>query len=136
MGRVRNIRIRNFRSIGEPIELAMPERGPLVLLGANNVGKSNIVRAIDLLLGEGYLGAPNPRTTIVYSGPIIEVRSISCNMNARSPRTPRTSSAARARPSAREGRERREPPLEDIGVTTCLSNRLHGCLNKLMSLLA
>lgn len=60
MGRVRKIRIRNFRSIGEPIELAMPEHGPLVLLGANNAGKSNIVRAVDLLLGEGWPGGFEP----------------------------------------------------------------------------
>lgn len=60
MGRVRSIRIRNFRSVGEPIELAMPERGPLVLLGANNAGKSNIVRAVDLLLGEGWPGSFEP----------------------------------------------------------------------------
>lgn len=60
MGRVRNIRIRNFKSIGEPIELTMPERGPLVLLGANNAGKSNIVRAVDLLLGEGWPGSFEP----------------------------------------------------------------------------
>jgi putative ATP-dependent endonuclease of OLD family len=60
MGRVRSIRIHNFRSIGEPIELAMPEHGPLVLLGANNAGKSNIVRAVDLLLGEGWPGSFEP----------------------------------------------------------------------------
>lgn len=60
MGRVRSIRIRNFRSVGEPLELAMPERGPLVLVGANNAGKSNIVRAVDLLLGEGWPGSFEP----------------------------------------------------------------------------
>lgn len=60
MGRVRSIRIRNFRSIGDQIEIAMPARGPLVLLGANNAGKSNIVRAVDLILGEGWPGSFEP----------------------------------------------------------------------------
>ena len=60
MGRVRYLRIQNFRSIGEPVEITMPERGPLVLLGANNAGKSNIVRAVDVLLGEGWPGSYEP----------------------------------------------------------------------------
>lgn len=60
MGRVKYLRIRNFRSIGKQIELTMPDRGPLVLLGANNAGKSNIVRAVDLLLGEGWPGSFEP----------------------------------------------------------------------------
>lgn len=38
----------------------MPAKGPLVLLGANNAGKSNVVKAIDLLLGEGWPGSFEP----------------------------------------------------------------------------
>jgi putative ATP-dependent endonuclease of OLD family len=60
MGRVLHLRIGNFRSIGKRIDVAFPTSGPLVLLGANNAGKSNIVRAIDLLLGEGWPGSYEP----------------------------------------------------------------------------
>jgi len=40
------VRIENFRSIRSE-EFAFPESNMLVLVGANNAGKSNIIRAID-----------------------------------------------------------------------------------------
>jgi len=53
MPRLKSISIENFRSIGEiPVEMAFPENMPLVLIGENNSGKSNIVRAIELIFGE------------------------------------------------------------------------------------
>jgi len=44
------IQINNFRSI-KSMDLAFPESGFLVLVGANNAGKSNVIRAINNILG-------------------------------------------------------------------------------------
>jgi putative ATP-dependent endonuclease of OLD family len=53
MQRLKKITIENFRSIGEdPIEIKFPTEYPTVLLGENNAGKSNIIRAIELMFGE------------------------------------------------------------------------------------
>jgi putative ATP-dependent endonuclease of OLD family len=53
MPRLKSITIENFRSIGEvPVTIRFPENKPVILLGENNSGKSNIVRAIELLFGE------------------------------------------------------------------------------------
>lgn len=49
------IKIQNYRSIKE-IEFDFPESGILVLVGENNAGKSNIIRAIDLICGEAWIG--------------------------------------------------------------------------------
>lgn len=53
MGRIKNISIENYRSIGsEPVDLDFPEGAPVIILGENNSGKSNIIRAIEVLFGE------------------------------------------------------------------------------------
>ncbi len=49
------VRIENYRSI-KLMEFPFPENGLLVLVGANNAGKSNIIRAIDALCGEAWYG--------------------------------------------------------------------------------
>ena len=36
----------------DQICIHFPEKTPVVLVGENNAGKSNIVRALDLILGE------------------------------------------------------------------------------------
>ena len=51
MAIVSKIRIDNFRSV-KSVELTIPERAPLILVGENNAGKSNIISAIDVILGE------------------------------------------------------------------------------------
>ena len=51
--RLKRIKIRHFRSI-EEIEVRFPDKKPVVLFGPNNVGKSNILKALDCLLGEKY----------------------------------------------------------------------------------
>lgn len=53
--RLSKIKIRNYRSIKD-IEFDFPESGILVLVGENNAGKSNIIRAIDLICGEAWIG--------------------------------------------------------------------------------
>jgi putative ATP-dependent endonuclease of OLD family len=49
------IYIKNFKSIKE-LEFSFPPSGILVLVGENNSGKSNIIRAIDLVCGESWIG--------------------------------------------------------------------------------
>lgn len=60
MARINKLQVRNYRSIGGWVEVAFPETGPLVLIGENNAGKSNIVRALDIALGETWPGSFNP----------------------------------------------------------------------------
>lgn len=51
--RIEKIRIKRYRSIDD-IMISFPENKPLVLFGPNNAGKSNILSAMDRLLGERY----------------------------------------------------------------------------------
>lgn len=51
--RLEKIVIENFRSI-EKVSINLPENKPLILFGPNNAGKSNILSALDRLLGERY----------------------------------------------------------------------------------
>lgn len=60
VARVNRFQVRNYRSIGDWIEITFPQVGPLVLIGENNAGKSNIVRALDIVLGETWPGSYNP----------------------------------------------------------------------------
>jgi predicted ATP-dependent endonuclease of OLD family len=48
--------VKNYRSIEAPVKIRLPQTGPLVLLGENNAGKSNLTRALDILLGERWPG--------------------------------------------------------------------------------
>ncbi len=48
------VQINNFRSI-KSMDFAFPESGFLVLVGANNAGKSNIIRAINDICGEEWV---------------------------------------------------------------------------------
>ncbi|QBZ98257.1 ATP-dependent nuclease [Flavobacterium sangjuense] len=49
------IKIKNYKSIKD-LEFNYPESGILVLVGENNSGKSNLIRAIDLICGESWIG--------------------------------------------------------------------------------
>jgi len=51
VARISKITIKNYRSIKD-LSLCFPENKPVILIGENNVGKSNILKAIDLILGE------------------------------------------------------------------------------------
>ena len=51
--KVEKIRIQKYRSIDD-IMILFPENKPVVLFGPNNAGKSNILSAIDRLIGEKY----------------------------------------------------------------------------------
>lgn len=60
MPRIQTLSVRNYRSMGDPISVEFPESKPLVLVGENNAGKSNIVRALDLILGTRWPGNHDP----------------------------------------------------------------------------
>ncbi len=49
--RLNHIVIEHYRSI-EHVEIRLPYQKPLILFGPNNAGKSNIISAIDKVLGE------------------------------------------------------------------------------------
>ncbi len=52
MPRLQQITIEGFRSIAEQVVINFPDNKPVVLIGENNSGKSNIIRAIELMFGE------------------------------------------------------------------------------------
>src|SRR5690349_2893913 len=60
MARVLGLRIENFRSTGEHVVVRFPVNKPVVLLGQNNAGKSNIIKALDLILGQTWPGSHEP----------------------------------------------------------------------------
>ncbi len=51
--RLTKFNVEHFRSV-EKAEIIFPENVPVILFGPNNVGKSNILRALDCMLGEKY----------------------------------------------------------------------------------
>ncbi len=60
MARIHKIRIEGYRSINEQVEITFPNRKPVILLGENNAGKSNIVKALQLVLGPFWPGNHEP----------------------------------------------------------------------------
>jgi len=60
MARLTWCTIQGYKSIRDPITIQFPEGMPLVLIGENNAGKSNIVSALDLVLGESWPGTREP----------------------------------------------------------------------------
>lgn len=76
--KIKQVRIKNYRSIEDWVEVAVPAATgvPLVLIGENNAGKSNILRAISLVLGEPWPGNHNPEDHEAYGRSLegIEIR--------------------------------------------------------------
>lgn len=66
MARISKITIQNYRSIKD-LSLCFPENKPVILIGENNVGKSNILKAIDLILGEYYPKNYDPEENEFYN---------------------------------------------------------------------
>jgi putative ATP-dependent endonuclease of OLD family len=60
MARVKKLTISGYRSIGKKVSINFPKGKPLVLVGENNTGKSNIVKTLDLVLGELWPGSWEP----------------------------------------------------------------------------
>jgi putative ATP-dependent endonuclease of OLD family len=57
--------IENFRSIKD-LELEFPKSGILTLVGPNNAGKSNILRAINNILGDQWFKGENAELNDFY----------------------------------------------------------------------
>lgn len=86
MAKLESITIQNYRSIGEnSVTINFPENTPIILIGENNSGKTNIIRAIDILFGEwhpkykefedhDYFGR-NPNQTINITAKVSEFQS-------------------------------------------------------------
>jgi len=66
MARVTQLTIENYRSIKDKICINMPENTPIVLVGENNAGKSNIILALDLIIGEWWPGNREPEQHEYY----------------------------------------------------------------------
>ncbi|MCY3655126.1 MAG: AAA family ATPase [Chloroflexi bacterium] len=60
MATLKYVRVSQYRSIRDEVVLRMPDSSPLVLVGPNNAGKSNLARAVDLILGERWPGNDEP----------------------------------------------------------------------------
>lgn len=57
MARIEELDVANYRSIGKyAARISFPRHTPVVLLGENNAGKSNLVKALQLVLGEKWPG--------------------------------------------------------------------------------
>lgn len=54
------VEFHNYRSIEGPLRLEIPRRRPVVLFGENNVGKSNLVRGVEMILGQYWPGNRQP----------------------------------------------------------------------------
>lgn len=60
MATLESIEIENYRSVEYEVEVSFPDDAPLILFGENNVGKSNIVRGLELVLGGYHPGNYQP----------------------------------------------------------------------------
>ena len=60
MARLTKLSIEGYRSVRDAIEITFPHGKPVVLVGENNAGKSNLVRALNLMLGQYSPGYHEP----------------------------------------------------------------------------
>lgn len=67
MARIIEVEVTNYRSVEGPVVLRFPERCPIVLIGENNVGKSNYLRALNLVLGGFWPGNHDPEDNEFYN---------------------------------------------------------------------
>jgi len=63
--KIKRITIKNFRSIKSE-ELTFPDSGILTLVGPNNAGKSNILKAIDNIIGESWFSGDKAELNDYY----------------------------------------------------------------------
>ena len=64
--RISEIYIKNFRSIKEET-IVFPDSGILALVGANNAGKSNILKAVNNILGDTWFGKDKAEISDYYN---------------------------------------------------------------------
>jgi putative ATP-dependent endonuclease of the OLD family len=60
LARITRLHIKGYRSIKGPLDIQFPDKCPLVLLGENNAGKSNVIKALNLPLGPFWPGSHEP----------------------------------------------------------------------------
>jgi len=60
MAKITSLSIKGYRSIRDTVEITFPENAPVVLVGENNAGKSNIVKALEIVLREMWPGSREP----------------------------------------------------------------------------
>jgi putative ATP-dependent endonuclease of OLD family len=61
MATIQEVDVVNYRSVGHKgARISFPSDSPVVLLGENNAGKSNLVNALQLILGEGWPKSHDP----------------------------------------------------------------------------
>jgi putative ATP-dependent endonuclease of OLD family len=58
--RLSRLSVKGYRSIDDWLHIDMPKDVPLVLVGENNAGKSNILRALNFLFGDFWPGSYRP----------------------------------------------------------------------------
>lgn len=58
--RLKRLSVRGYRSIDSTLRIDFPDHEPLVLVGENNAGKSNVLRALGLLFGDFWPGNHRP----------------------------------------------------------------------------
>lgn len=66
LARLTKLTIEGYRSVRDQLEIALPDGKPVVLVGENNAGKSNIVRALNLMLGQYSPGYHEPEDHEFY----------------------------------------------------------------------
>ena len=67
MATVTKLYLQSYRSVQGPEEVRFPTKCPVVLVGENNAGKSNIVRGLHILLGQFWPGTIEPEDHEFYS---------------------------------------------------------------------
>ncbi len=60
MASLLELRVSSYRSIDDELCLRFPANVPVVLIGENNAGKSNILRALDLTFGDSWPASHQP----------------------------------------------------------------------------
>src|ERR1700730_7249909 len=65
MAHLKKLIIDGYRSV-DHAELVLPDEAPLILIGENNAGKSNIIRALDVLCGEMWPSSHAPEDNEFY----------------------------------------------------------------------
>lgn len=85
MTRLISVTITNYRSAADAVTIQFPRDMPVVLIGENNCGKSNLVRAIDLLLGTSWPGNHDPEDNEFHGRDRTKVISIRASFDPDAP---------------------------------------------------
>jgi len=84
MSRLRSLKVEKFRSI-ESAEIEFPVGMPVVLFGQNNAGKSNIIKALSIILGEQYPKSYQPDENDYFLRDLTQPMSITAEFDEDKP---------------------------------------------------